>query len=123
MDPHRDARNWRLCTKHRTNGEPCRAPAMAGQQVCQAHGGSSPQARAAARLRIAQLVEPAIGTLARIMVDKDASAMARLRAAENVLDRGGYGRGAEVPPDEAREMLYQLLTAARAPKEDQDDVE
>jgi hypothetical protein len=41
------------CTAHRTNGQPCRAWAVRGAQVCWSHGGASPQVRRAARRRLA----------------------------------------------------------------------
>ena len=42
------------CTAHRTNGQPCHAPAMRGQTVCIKHCGGTPQARGAAGRRLAQ---------------------------------------------------------------------
>lgn len=42
----------RKCSGRRTNGEECRKPPMKGQRVCATHGGSSPQAKAAAERRI-----------------------------------------------------------------------
>ena len=40
------------CSRRRTNGEPCTKWPMKGQKVCATHGGSSPQAKAAAERRI-----------------------------------------------------------------------
>lgn len=39
------------CRGHKTNGDPCPNWAMRGQLVCHAHGGRSPQAKAAAQAR------------------------------------------------------------------------
>jgi hypothetical protein len=40
------------CSGKRSNGEPCSKWPMKGQRVCNTHGGSSPQAKAAAERRI-----------------------------------------------------------------------
>lgn len=40
------------CSAKRSNGEPCTKWPVAGQRVCNTHGGSSPQAKAAAERRI-----------------------------------------------------------------------
>ncbi len=42
------------CQARRSDGEPCGCWAMQGQRVCRVHGGSSPQARAAAERRLAE---------------------------------------------------------------------
>jgi hypothetical protein len=44
-------RQRRRCAARTTNGKPCRAFAVTGLKVCSAHGGTSPQARDAARRR------------------------------------------------------------------------
>ena len=44
-----------ICQAHRTDGQPCKAQAMRGQKVCVTHGGAAPQARAAAKRRLAEL--------------------------------------------------------------------
>jgi hypothetical protein len=46
-------RQARKCGSHKTNGDLCPNWAMRGQEVCHAHGGRSPQAKAAAEERIA----------------------------------------------------------------------
>lgn len=46
------------CTGRRTNGERCTKWPMKGQKVCRNHGGASPQAKAAAEVRI-QVAEAA----------------------------------------------------------------
>lgn len=112
--PDKDERPFgeRTCTAHRSNGDPCKAPAIRGGTVCRAHGGSSPQAQRAARLRLLELVDPAIATLEREMENADKSAD-RQRAAENILDRTGYGRTQRVDIAQAQEVLVEKLTELR----------
>lgn len=59
-------RQARKCGGHKTNGDPCPNWAMHGQEVCHAHGGRSPQAKATAQERLA--VEQAA---ARFALDLD----------------------------------------------------
>lgn len=42
------------CTARRTNGQPCGNYSIHGGTVCAAHGGRSPQVRAAARARVVE---------------------------------------------------------------------
>lgn len=49
-------RSWRhRCGRRRRDGKPCRGWAMTGSLTCRMHGGSSPQARRAAQVRLAEL--------------------------------------------------------------------
>lgn len=110
------------CHAHKTNGEPCPQWAMRGQKVCRTHGGASPQAQRRARMRVIELLEPAVAVTARIMADNNAKDADRLRAAESILDRGGMPRGVEVNVDEAREILRlrlrEIVAAAAEPGEE-----
>lgn len=107
----RDGQNRRLCSAHRTNGEECRAPAMRGQRVCRKHGGGTPQARRAARLRLADLIDVSVTTLARVITNPNAKDADRIRAAEAVLDRTGQPRGVKVEAISSEEAKRQLLKA------------
>jgi len=80
----------RLCSARRTNGEPCKGLAMKGQKVCRVHGGKAPQSLAAAKLRLAALVDPAIGVLAYAMEQKTKQLPSAIVAARDALDRTGY---------------------------------
>ena len=63
------------CSGKRSNGTPCSKWPMAGQRVCNTHGGSSPQAKAAAERRIQTAqAEQAVQTfgLAREVDPRDA---------------------------------------------------
>lgn len=66
-----------------------------------------------ARLRLFELVDPAIATLAREMKSAQSSAD-RQRAANSILDHAGYGRASKVEPADARALLLELLLELRA---------
>lgn len=116
--PRYTVRGARACSAHTTAGAPCGAPAMNGQRVCSKHGGSSPQAKAAARLRLAALADPAIETLAREMEHAE-EPRDRLAAANSILDRAGYGRSQHVTTEDARQMLLESLLQAREQANDE----
>jgi hypothetical protein len=78
----------RVCKAHKTNGEPCKAPAMKGQMVCRVHGGSSPQAKSAALRRLQEAADPAAAELVRLAEHAKADGD-RLKAIVQVLDRAG----------------------------------
>lgn len=111
-----DAQGRRLCGAKTRSGGTCAQPSMAGQRRCRLHGGASPQAKRKAALRLAELVDPAVATLARVMATgaKDSD---KLRAAEAILDRAGHPRASRVErtysPEEARELLLERLRALR----------
>lgn len=111
-EPRYDAMNRLLCRARTRTGEQCNSPAMTGQRVCRMHGGATPQARNKARLRLAELVAPAIATLAREMASADKSTD-RLRAANSILDRAGWGRVSTVETADAREVLLERLAQMR----------
>ena len=104
----------RQCTaKSTTSGERCRKSAIVGGTVCDRHGGGAPQVRRKATLRLLELVDPAIGTLAREMVNADKSAD-RQRAANSILDRAGMPRTATVIDGEsAKALLVERINALR----------
>ena len=113
----RDEQGRRLCGAKRRDGEPCRAPAMDGQRRCRNHGAATPAARRAARLRLTELVDPSIETLARLMATGSSDAI-KLRAAEALLDRAGHPRASRVEASvshvDARELLIDKLRTLRA---------
>ncbi len=51
------------------------------------HGGNAPQVRKAAALRLAMLIDPAIGVIAANLKDRKKNPAVAQRAAEDVLDR------------------------------------
>lgn len=108
-----DSQNRRLCHARRRDGELCKSPAVVGMRVCRVHGGSSQRAKNSARMRLTELVAPAIATLAREMAQADKSAD-RQRAANSILDRGGFGRQQKVDVTDAKELLVQRILDMKA---------
>ncbi len=87
----KDDQNRRLCNQTTRAGNPCRAPAIKGSTVCNAHGGQLPRVKAkAARTLLEELVEPALLALRDIVQDMKQPASARVAAARDILDRTGY---------------------------------
>lgn len=108
-------------SKH--SGKPCTKPAIPGGKVCRYHGGASGHVKRAAALRLQELVDPAISTLAREMTEADKSTD-RLRAADSVLDRTGFGRTTKMETEDVREMLLQRIRQLKLDHgEDPDDTE
>ncbi|MEV0153182.1 hypothetical protein AB0H57_05490 [Micromonospora sp. NPDC050686] len=95
-DPvHGDTPSKRCKANARTTGDQCANPPMMGQEVCRMHGGSAPQARKAAALRLLELADPAITALSEVVKDapKDSD---RVRAATAILDRAGLGPSSKI---------------------------
>jgi hypothetical protein len=109
----RDQQGRALCHAHSgRTGELCNAPAVRGMTVCRTHGGASKQAINKAKLRLAELVDPAIATLAREMATAETSAD-RQRAANSILDRAGWGRVTAIEGGDVRELLIARLLSMR----------
>ena len=77
------------CTARKRNGEPCRAMAARGANVCRVHGGSAPQVKAAAQRRIANALEAAATRLLGFAFDDGVADAIALAAVNGILDRGG----------------------------------
>lgn len=98
----------------------CANYASPGHQVCSHHGAKAPQARRKAALRLLELVNPAIATLAREMAQADTS-RDRQAAANSILDRSGVPRTTTTPDgDAARELLLERLRQIRAERGEPD---
>ena len=103
----------RRCTAtSRQSGERCKRTVQLGFTVCHFHGAKAPGAAAKAKLRLISLVDPALATIATVMATSQSEAL-RLRAAENVLDRGGFPRGVAISGDDAKALLAERLIAYR----------
>lgn len=106
----------------KASGKRCRRRAVAGATVCWVHGGAAPQVREAARRRILDLVDPALGTLGRgVAKRRGIPTPTEIAAARDILDRAGL---AAAPPEAAGAgVTFQLVVmpaGARALRESQE---
>ena len=99
--------------KAKQTGNRCKNPAIHGGTVCRYHGGAASQVKRSARLRLAELVDPAIAALNVALNDDDVSTGDKLKAAEAVLDRAGYPRRTQVDVGDARERLAERIAQLR----------
>jgi hypothetical protein len=95
------------------NNRRCRKACIPGGTVCNTHGGAAPQVRNRAKLRLLSLVDPALSTLARNMVDGNASLELKTKIAFGILDRTGLGKAQEVSADVAKAVLMERYHALR----------
>lgn len=107
-----DSQGRTLCRATRRDGELCKSPAVHGMKVCRMHGANHPGAKQKARLKLAELIDPAISTLAKEMVNAEKSSD-RQRAANSILDRAGVARVTEVSTEDAKALLYQRMLEVR----------
>jgi transcriptional regulator with XRE-family HTH domain len=98
--PERDVLGRILCTE-----EDCEQPASAGAAVCEEHGGP------AARVALADLINPAIRRLGELIHSEDQRVA--LAASEAVLNRTGFSKQMEITVTDAREVLFARLVAQR----------
>lgn len=96
------------CRAHNRAGNPCGRYPIPGGTVCVMHGGASPRTAQKAKMRLLELIDPAIGVLAAEMEKADSSAD-RQRAANSILDRAGMNRGAGTDGDVLRAMILDRL--------------
>lgn len=115
-DPMQPPDPKQRCTAHTKSGGRCGAYAIKGGTVCRMHGGQAPQVRNKARLRLLELVDPAIATLAREMANAQRSSD-RQRAANSILDRAGVARAGTPEGEVARALLIDRLMQLRADEE------
>lgn len=87
------------------------------------HGGAAPQVREAAIRRLAAMVDPALGVLAKSM--KSRTERIRFDAARDVLDRNNlkgkeqFEVQGEISIHDARERLTERLASRAAARRDQ----
>lgn len=98
------------------NGHRCKKPAIPGGTVCATHGGAAPQVKRRAKLRVLQLLDPALGQLARILANPDDQRIG-LTAIKMVVEMNGMTTRGDVDSTLAKAILmdrhYALQEAAR----------
>lgn len=104
------------CTANNKSGTRCKYNAVPGATVCRMHGGNAPQVRRKAAMRLQELILPAIGVLAKEMVNGEHSAD-RIRAANSALDRAGVERRTEMSIEDARAVLFAEALKIKARRE------
>jgi hypothetical protein len=98
----------RCRARSKQSGQRCGNPALPGAVTCKFHGSATPTARAKAQLRLVELIDPAIATLAREMTTAKNSSD-RQRAANSLLDRAGVPRRTEVDHGAAQALLIDRI--------------
>lgn len=108
------------CQAHsKKSGEQCQRPASPGTNVCKFHGAGAPQVKKKAALRLAELVDPAIGTLQSEMENAPKSTD-RLKAANSILDRAGMSRTQQIESADARQLLIKRLVQLKQEQSEDD---
>lgn len=101
-------------------GAQCEWATVPGATVCRFHGGSAPHVKEAAAIRLLDLVNPAIGTLARAMVQAPLYSD-QIKAANSLLDRAGVVRQSDVSVEAARALMvkkaWEIVSQREEPKE------
>lgn len=102
----------RQCKAKTRSGKQCRNAPIDGGTVCRMHGGSAPQVKRRAALRLLELVDPAVATLAREMATASKS-VDRQRAANSILDRAGVVRRDSPAKEDVYDLVAERLRALR----------
>lgn len=76
-----------VCTARRRNGTQCLNYAIKGATVCRMHGGSAPQVRRAAQVRLLMQADNLMGALLKIALNEKLPVQHRLVAIRDGLDR------------------------------------
>lgn len=101
----------RCQAQSKQRGQQCGNPSMQGSSTCRFHGSAAPQVRRRAQLRLMELVDPALGRMARVLLTgKDSDA---LKAAEMILNRTGFPAKVELDVDTTRELLVERILALK----------
>lgn len=102
----------RCTARSKQSGERCRRARSPGTTVCATHGGKTPNTKRRARLRMLELVDPAIASIARVLATTQDDRV-KLKAAEMILDRGGMPARSEISIEDSRELVADRLRSIR----------
>ena len=80
------------CVAHKPSGARCLRAAISGATVCSVHGGSAPQVKQAARVRLEMASDKMAKNLLDIAETAESEAV-KLNATKDALDRGGLAAG------------------------------
>lgn len=95
---------WPFCQRRAGTNTP-----HPGVGQCSRHGGNSPDSIRAIQTKYALLQGPVVSFFWQVMNDPNAKTVDRIRAAENLADRGGSPRRTEVDVESARATLFERL--------------
>lgn len=103
----------RRCKARTRAGKQCGNAPIEGGTVCRMHGGAAPQVKKRAAMRLLELIDPAITTLAREMATATRSSD-RQRAANSILDRAGVVRREAPAKEDVYDLVAERLRALRS---------
>src|SRR5215467_10575732 len=105
------------CRAHSARtGEPCKNWAIRGGKVCHFHGGAAEHVKFNARLRLDEMVVPALGELRKLIARADSDSV-RLSAIKDVLDRTGYKLPERLETDNAVTIKVEYEIIETQPKQ------
>lgn len=112
-----------VCTARRRNGTQCLNYAVKGANVCRMHGGSAPQVRRAAQVRLLMQADNLMAALLKIALDDKQPVAARLVAIRDGLDRANLSGTQSVELTVEKGRSFEDVTADVIADLDMSDVE
>jgi len=97
------------CTARKRNGEPCKAMAARGANVCRVHGGSAPQVKKAARRRLDNAADALTARLLGFALDNGVPDAIALAAIRDALDRAGMSAKTAVEVEVSAKPWEQVM--------------
>lgn len=112
-----------VCTATRRDGSQCTNFAIKGATVCRMHGGSAPQVRRAAQVRLLMQADNLMGALLKIALNEKLPVQHRLVAIRDGLDRANLAgtQNVEVTVEKGKSFEDYVGDALVDVEEDDDD--